>query len=481
MILSNVFTKKNTTILVLILWLYYLVPASDRNFDIKIQVNGIKNDTAILAYYYENNKYIQDSIYFNEKGIATLKGKKNYANGVYLIAFPKLSYKSFDFIIKETQFSLSTDTANLGLNMKVSNSLENKALYSDVHFAIKNVTENDSLNKLLAQYKETDANYINIKKLIEKNRDESTANRQKIIANYPNTLYASLLKIMLSPIVPENQKKDKEWIDTAFTVNYIRDNYFHSIDFNDSSYVRSPVFKTFIYQYFDNYIFPVPDSIITYADKLIALAEKGSPLMYRYILNILYDKYSKSQIMGYDRIFVHLAEQYYLNGKAPWSDEENLKKVKNYIEDIKPTLIGNIAPNFSFRDVNLNAINFYSLLDKNDYTVLLFWNSDCGHCKKEVPILKSMYDSLKNIGTQVIAISSEQTDSTFKQFAKENCHQDWIVGWDPYGTSAFRREYNVVTTPRVFIIDKKEKKIRAKNLPTKDIYGYIEFLKKNEK
>ena len=184
--------------------------------------------------------------------------------------------------------------------------------------------------------------------------------------------------------------------------------------------------------------------------------------------------------MGYDKIFVHLAEKYYLSGKAPWSEEENLKKIKSYVEDIKPTILGSPAPNFTFKDSNLVDLNFHTLLDKNRYTVLVFWNSDCGHCQKEIPLLKGIYDTLKNLDVQIVSISTEQTDSTFKKFVRENCDKDWVTGWDPNGTSAFRREYNIVATPRVFIIDRKEKKLRAKNLPTNDLYGYIQFLIRNE-
>jgi thiol-disulfide isomerase/thioredoxin len=472
--------KKYISILLFIIVCQVSVFAADRVFDIKIQVKGIKNDTALLAYYYEANKFIQDSIYFNDKGIAYIKGKKDYANGVYLLAFPKLGYKSFDLIIKESQFSMTTDTLNFIANMKIVNSAENKALYDDVSATVLIGQKMDSLRKIYNTLKETDLNYLPVKNQIDKHADEIRTHRQKIITKYPNTLYTSLLSMMLSPIVPEQQKNGKEWKDTTTTVSYIKENYFNIIDFKDSSYVRSPILKTFVHQYFDQFIYPAPDSLIIYVDKLIDKASNGSHLMYRYVLNLLYEKYSKSQVMGYDKIFVHLAEKYYLSGKAPWSEEENLKKIKSYVEDIKPTLLGSPAPNFSFKDSNLVDLNFHTLLDKNRYTVLVFWNSDCGHCQKEIPLLKSVYDTLKNLDVLVVSISTEQTDTTFKKFVKANCHQDWVTGWDPNGTSAFRREYNVVTTPRIFIIDRKEKKLRAKNLPTNDIYGYIQFLIRNE-
>ncbi len=31
---------------------------------------------------------------------------------------------------------------------------------------------------------------------------------------------------------------------------------------------------------------------------------------------------------------------------------------------------------------------------KADYTILIFWDVDCGHCQKEIPVLKEVYDEL---------------------------------------------------------------------------------------
>lgn len=459
--------------------------STTKNFDITIQVKGIKNDFALLAYHYETSRFVQDTIQFNDKGIASIKGNKNYPDGVYIIAFPTLDFKFFDLIInKETKFSLTTDTIDLPMNMKVSNSIENEALYNNLKYSIPLGFKIDSLKKLLKDLPDSSKTYKNIIEKIETQTKLTNEHRASVIEKYPNTFYASLLKMMQAPepIIPKSYyTKNKEWKDTVTTVSYIKEHYFDIIDWSDSAYVRSPIFKQFINQYFDLYIFPLPDSIIPPLDNLIAKAAQGSPLMYKYVFNIVYDKYSKSQIMGYDRIFVHLVDKYLGNGKTPWIEGDQLKKINDYAEDIRPVLIGNPAADFTFKDSNYVDIKFHALLDKAEYTILVFWNSDCGHCQHDIPLINAKYDSLKTLGAQVVSISTEQTDSTFRAFAAKNCNLNWITGWDPNGTSAFRREYFINATPKVFIIDRKEQKIRAKNLPIADLYGYLEFLKNKEK
>lgn len=462
--------------------LYSVFGFASSDYNISITINGIKNEEALLAYYYENSKYVQDTIFFNDKGIATIKGKKNYPNGVFLVTFPKHNYKYFDLIIHtERNFSLSSDTLNFINSMKVTNSIENKALYEDLKFMEPAGKYIDSLKKTLKDTTLNDAQRKDINEKINKQAQANIKHREKIAHQYNNTFYGSLVKIMQSPriIIPKEQlTKDDEWKDTVATVNYIRDNYFNVINFNDSGYVRSPVFKFYIQQYFDAYVHPAPDSIIKSVDFVLEKALKGSPLIYKYILSQLYDKYANSQIMGYEKILVHIADNYFINGKAPWVSPESLKKIKDYVDDIRPTLIGSPAPNFIFKDSNYVDINFHKLLDNAEYTFLVFWNSDCGHCQKEIPLINAAYDSLKTIGVQIVDISTEQTDSTFKAFVAQKCNPEWITGWDPYGNSAFRREYNIIATPRSFVIDRKTKQIKAKNLPTSDVYSYVEYLKR---
>jgi len=473
--------KKYILILLAVLLSEFSAFSNSKDSGITIQVKGIKNQIGLLAYYYETNKFVQDTLHFDDAGIVTVKSNSNYPDGVYIIAFPSLDYKFFDLIIhKERKFSLSTDTLDLVMNMKVSNSIENQALYDNLKYSTSLGFITDSLQKILKAIPDSSEKHKEISEKIELQNKKSFEQREKVMATYPNTFYASLLKIMQTPasVVPKDFYNDnKQWKDTSVTVNYIKNHYFDIIDFNDSAYVRSPVFKQFINQYFDMYIFPLPDSIIPALDILIEKAANGSPLVYKYIFNTVYDKYSKSQIMGFDKIFVHLADKYISAGKTPWIEGEQLKKIKDYAEDIRPILIESSAADFAFKDSNYVDIKFYSLLNNAEYTILVFWNSDCGHCQKEIPHIKEKYDSLKTLGVQIVSISTEQTDSSFRAFAAKNCHPEWITGWDPNGTSAFRREYFINATPKVFIIDKKEQKIRAKNLPVDDLYGYIEFLK----
>ena len=89
--------------------------------------------------------------------------------------------------------------------------------------------------------------------------------------------------------------------------------------------------------------------------------------------------------------------------------------------------------------------------------------------------LKQLYtDSLKQLGVRLFTCSTEQTDSSFRTFVAKNCSPDWITCADMRGMSAFRKEYDLIVTPRLFLITPNYK-ILAKNIPLENLVDFIKF------
>ena len=125
----------------------------------KITLGHQSNQIGILAFYYGDKRFVKDTLIFNAKGLAAIKGKKDIPAGVYLLAFPSMKYAAFDIILKETEFSISTDTANFIKNAVVKNSVENKQMFDDMKFMMPLGLENDSLQKKLKLTEKGEAEY----------------------------------------------------------------------------------------------------------------------------------------------------------------------------------------------------------------------------------------------------------------------------------------------------------------------------------
>jgi hypothetical protein len=93
--------------------------------------------------------------------------------------------------------------------------------------------------------------------------------------------------------------------------------------------------------------------------------------------------------MGMDGVFVCMAQEYYCpanNSKAFWIDSTKLVDLCEKADKTFPLLIGKKAPRLILADTSETKwIDFYNL--PNKYNLLLFWDPDCGHCKKEIPKL----------------------------------------------------------------------------------------------
>jgi thiol-disulfide isomerase/thioredoxin len=454
---------------------FIMSSAQVRDFNISITVKGMENKIGILAYYYGDKRFVKDTLQFDSKGATSIKGKKDIAAGVYLLAFPSRQMSSFDMIIAEPAFSITTDTLDFVKHAVVKNSLENKEMFEDMNFMIPLGVLNDSLQKKIKPFKKGEPGFITVAAEIDGISKKITDHRKEMIKKYPATLYSKLLGLMLDLDIPPGPKKpDGSLVDTFYVFHYTQQHYFDKIDFSDSGLIRSPIFQSKLIRYLDDYTYPQPDSIIKTIDQIAARAKVNAE-MFQFCVNEMFLKYAKSEIMGQDAIYVYMADNYYLNGKAWWVDPSNLTELRDRVEALKPTLIGNLAPNFIVQDSMGRTQVFHDFIPKNKYNLLVFWNSDCGHCQHEIPYLKRLYqDSLRTLGVRVFAVTTEQTDSSFRAFAAKNCAPDWITCADMRGVSAYRREYDVIATPKVFLIT-PDYRIVAKNIPLENLVDFIKF------
>ncbi|MBA3705010.1 MAG: TlpA family protein disulfide reductase, partial [Bacteroidetes bacterium] len=117
---------------------------------------------------------------------------------------------------------------------------------------------------------------------------------------------------------------------------------------------------------------------------------------------------------------------------------------------------------------------------KSKYTVLIFWDHDCGHCKKEVPKLAELYKKVKAKGVEVYAIETEDKPAEWKKFIREN-NLNWINVHesDAYKRAVTKKIYDIYSTPVTYLLD-ENKIIKAKRIDVEQLGNFIDILE-NEK
>lgn len=436
-------------------------------YRINIKVKNLRDSSAVLGHYYGNNQYVpKDTAKADKNGNLLFTGDKPLPGGVYLLVLPGSKY--VEVLIGESQFSMEFDTADVIKSMLVNGSKENQVFYDFQKFmGLK--TEDALKVKDLVKSSNPDTAAMAKARIMELEK-EIKAYRENLFTTQPNLFAVKVLKSALDPEVPEPPLLPNGAKDSVFAYRYYKKHFFDNIDLSDDRMIRTPVFHGKLERYLKNLVVQVPDSINRDVDALIAKTK--SPELFKYMVWYVTNTYENSQIMGMDAVFVHMAKTYYLSGKATWVDSSVVAKIRDRVKILDPILLGKVAPNMFLTDSLGKLIPLYNI--KAKYTILYFWDPDCGHCQKVTPDLGEFYNKNKDKGIEVYAASIIRDSIKVKQWKKyiREKKLKFINVWDSYVQTDFKNLYDIYSTPVIYLLDDK-KKIIAKRIGVEQLPDFF--------
>ena len=436
-----------------------------QGYTIETTVHNSTDSIAYLGHHFATQRYLDDTVKVIN-GKAIFKGDKTLENGIYFYYTPK---NYFEFLVEDQQFELESTAPDFTSTMKVKNSKINEGFYRLQRFTAEMKSTNKALRTEYDSAKSEEAKETKKKELQQLNIDVE-AFQNEIKKEYSGTYLARLITLMQSPKIPSIPDGNSN--PKLFKYEYYKNNFWNGIDIADPGLLRTPLLDAKIMDYLDNVIIQQSDTVIKEVDLLIAKASKNREA-YRYLLITVINKYESSPVIDFDKVFVHLVETYYLTGKADeWTDKKTLDKLKNRVAMIKPNFLGNNAPHLALWDtlgteINLSEINA-------EFTVLYFYDPDCGHCKKKTPVLYDAYPDLMAKGVEILAICTGSDEEKWKNFIKKN-DLGWINLADLESKTYFKYYYDIRSTPTVYILD-QDKKIVLKKIDALDIPDAIDQL-----
>lgn len=446
-------------------------------YEIKVKVDGLKDSACYLAFYYGDNTYLKDTAQIDRRGVAVFEGNEPLPGGIYMFVYPRKD-NYFEFIVNEQNFTLETQKKNPVLNMEVHGSKENEVFFDYLKFLASQRQKASRLQKKMEALDPNEEKAQAVRKKLNRINKAVNDKRESIKDNYPSLFYPKVLKAMEEPDIPDSLMNTKGKADSTWSFYYYKKHFFDNIDFSDDRLLRTPILHKRVKKYLNKLTPKNPDSIISSVDVILQKA-KANNEMFKYFTIWLTSKYERDKIMGMDKVFVHLAQKYYLSDDAYWVDEKQHNKLAKEVRKIKPNLIGQTAPDLVMKDTSGEYHGLHDL-DKK-YTVLYFWDSQCGHCQKVTPKLKKLYDSLINeeVDLEVFAVNIETKQKTWKKYVRKH-HLDWINVQDPYNRTNFRVNYNVFSTPVIYLLN-KDKEIIAKRLTIKQLGDFLRRKIKQDK
>ncbi|MDF7818669.1 TlpA disulfide reductase family protein [Runella sp. MFBS21] len=179
--------------------------------------------------------------------------------------------------------------------------------------------------------------------------------------------------------------------------------------------------------------------------------------------------------------FVYMAKKYFPTKHINIIDRSTL--YYNFIKKthtLKPLLVDKTIPDLGVLNTK-GKFNFIHELNK-DFNIIFFYLPSCGHCKEAAPKLKAFYDSHKNESISIMPISTEESEADWLKFINDYQWQDFTNG---YGAVVSRnvnysKDYDVKTTPTIYVIDKTHK-IIARRIGINDIEPFYKLYQKQNK
>lgn len=485
--------------------------AKGQGYEITIHLKNCPDTLAYLTFYQFDKTLIKDTCTSIKDGKIVFTGKNKLDKGIYsLVSQRKAIY--FDFFVDDNTQKLelkSEASANIGKELTATNSTQENDFFRYVQFINDQNREFIAFkdnNKFLN--KKDSLNLTKKQKEIEKTIQDF---EEKFLDKNKGTFIGDVINLKVEKLLKDVPKASNGRPDSIAQFKYYKKHFWDNVDFTDDGTLRNPFFHVKVKKYFDNVVPMHPDSVSVEIDKIMNKTKPGSTMFKLLLAHFTYT-YETSKMMGFDKVFVHMSDTYFKSGKANniYEDPEIVSKIIRRADKLKPLLVGATALDlfmikaedfdkmkaFGFENAK-NSEEMTNVFYKNqaqvekmfvklsdvkaDYTILVFWDVDCGHCQIEIPILLEQYNDLikekKNV--KVYSVYMQHEGEKYLKYIADH-KLPWINVYDGAHYNNAIEKYDVYSTPVIYILD-KNKTIKAKRIDANQVKNMIKILETENK
>lgn len=214
--------------------------------------------------------------------------------------------------------------------------------------------------------------------------------------------------------------------------------------------------RSYIVEYLENVEMNSCNVAIAKVDSLIAMSAENLRSL---VAEEAFDLFYNSKILGHEGVACHIAENYFLNGEIKLEDRDKLFLIKSFVMFNESSLVGKRAAELSLEDTSGRIVSLQEAIHGGEFTILYFYTDDCANCIAQTP---GIMDVIDNYDRGVLSFYSVYTgtDSSRwksyvgKHFFSYNPFVNWANVWDPDAGSSYHLLYGVVSTPKLFLIDR---------------------------
>jgi peroxiredoxin len=221
--------------------------------------------------------------------------------------------------------------------------------------------------------------------------------------------------------------------------------FFDAANLTDSLLYRTPDLNNKISAYLDFVADTTAPGRLQFIQHLMDRV-KGKKEAQKGLLTTLFNNF----LDDYREPFIQSLVQW-ANSHASLGNDQPVLAAK--IKLVANLLPGLPAPDVTGENLDQQTQNLLATAKNNQLTVLIFWESDCPHCRKAMPDFIRLYNQYHAKGLEVFAVSLDSNKDKWKLFIANN-HLTWTNIVLPDNSSA-HADYFIQYTPTVVLIDNK--------------------------
>lgn len=434
--------------------------ASSNQFRLAVELPSAAGKEILLARYYGGNLLIDDTLRLDVQGRGVLHRDTLLPEGIYKIYLDQEQH--FDFLLGAGQdLSIKNDGFSLE-GLSVTGSPESEGFVTYIHW-LNQQQQKRMVLESERQSADASRQAAAVKGLEALNREVVNYWLTTAEAHPGSFLSAFLLSNYYREPLPEEIPEEVAASDSMlwhFHYNHRKEHFFDYFDLTDARLLHTPVIKSKFDAYFNSVLIQQYDSVRSAAYRILSITGE-TPAMFRYAASYLINYAHNSRVMGMDALFADLARDFFLAGKTPWMDENATDIIKENLRFIENNLIGMQASDFQMEDPGGIPFRLYQLQSK--YTVLIFYEPNCGHCREYMAALyRDIYLPYRDQGLDVVAIYSMNNKEEWVKYIEDNDYTDWNNVWDEHHLTRFRIIYDTRFTPSVYLLDENKQIIAKK-------------------
>lgn len=458
--------KSNFTLLLILF--VGLLSAQSLTTQIQFEIEGYEEDFMAIANNLLDNQYIVDTVWRDDNGDYIYEREEAMSPGIYLaVMAPQNDYFQFLVTEEEQKFSIKNSVADQVKGAEIEGSQENIHFFNYLGYLQEAGERNQAMRAQLESEELSMADKTRLERELSELDEQVKAHQAEWLETAPDSYVAAIIKANENVEPPSFEEISDTDARRSAQLRYLQEHYLDNLDLKDPRLLRTPFLFQRINFFVERLHVQAPDSISVAIDRVLERMDPESETFKYYLIHYL-NKAANSEFVGMDAIYVHLIDNYYAKGLAPWTEEEQLASFLDNANRLRPLLIGEIAPDIQMQTREGNSISLHEV--ESEYTVLYFWRYDCGHCKESTPFMKEFYEKWQERGVTLFAVCAKNADDVGEcwEYVDEKEIGDWLHTVDPYLRSRYAVKYDLQTTPQIYVLD-ANKEIISKRISAEQL------------